>query len=93
MPNRPLLISGGIFLGILVGFGVALAREGLDDSVRTEREAEVILGTSVLSGVPEILTGQQLWHNTLRVCSVAVVTVVVAVGLGITIAHFSIRFL
>jgi|SRR5271165_131920 len=93
MPNRPLMIAGGVVLGILVGFGVGLAREGVDNSVRTEREAEAILGTSVLSGVPEILTGQQLWHNTLRLCSVALVTVVVAVGLGITIAHFTVRFL
>jgi polysaccharide chain length determinant protein (PEP-CTERM system associated) len=92
-PNRPMLIVGGMFLGLLIGIGVALAREVLDDCVRTEREAERILGTSVLSAVPEILNPQQLWQSTLRVCAVGVVTVVCSVGLGIGLAHFSIRFL
>jgi polysaccharide chain length determinant protein (PEP-CTERM system associated) len=92
-PNRPLMIVGGIFLGILIGFGVAIGREVLDDSVRNEREAERILGASVLSAVPEILNPQQLWQSTFRVCAVGVITVVCAVGMGIGIAHFSIRFL
>ncbi|MGC2110624.1 MAG: GNVR domain-containing protein [Candidatus Korobacteraceae bacterium] len=92
-PNRPLLIVGGIALGLLIGVGVALAREVLDDSVRNEREAERIIGASVLSAVPEILNPQQLWQNTLAVCVVAVITVVVAVGLGFGLAHFSARFL
>jgi len=46
----------------------------------------------VLSGVPEILTAQELWQSTLRICSVGVVTVVAAVALGIGISHFSVRF-
>ena len=92
-PNRPLLIICGIPFGILFGIGAALIRDALDDSVRNEREAERILGTSVLSGVPEILTASQMWHSTLRLCAVAAVTIVVSVGLGITIAHLSVRFL
>ncbi len=92
-PNRPLLVIGGTFLGILVGIGVAFLREMVDDSVRNEREAERILGAPVLSGVPEILTVQQLWHNMLRLSSVAIVTVVVGVGLGIGVAHLGVRFL
>jgi len=92
-PNRPLLLMGGIVLGILVGIGLALAREVVDDSVRNEREAERILSASVLVGVPEILTPNQIWHSTLRLCAVAAVTIVVAVGLGFEIAHFSVRFL
>jgi len=92
-PNRPLVVVGGILLGMLVGFGVAVARELVDDSVRNEREAERILGTSVLTSVPEILNARQMWQSTLRMCSVAVATVVVAIVLGIGIAHFSVRFL
>jgi polysaccharide biosynthesis transport protein len=90
-PNRPVMIAGGILFGILVGFGVAIAREVVDDSVRNDREAEQILGASVLTGVPEILTPQQLWHVTLKVCSVAVVTVVCAFVIGIGLSNFGLR--
>lgn len=92
-PNRPMFVAGGLVLGILVGFGVALGREALDDSVRNAREAERILGAPVLSGVPEILTVQQLWHSTLRLGAVATATVVVAITVGIGLAQFTTRFL
>ncbi len=92
-PNRPMLIVGGALLGILCGVGVALGREVLDDSIRNEREAERILGASVLTGIPEILNPQQLLQSTLRMCGVGVATVVVAIGLGIGLAHFGMRFL
>jgi polysaccharide biosynthesis transport protein len=92
-PNRPLFVLGGLVLGVLVGFGVAVAREVLDDSVRNAREAERILSAPVLSGVPEILTVQQLWHSTLRLGAVAAATMVVAVVAGIGLAQFSARFL
>jgi polysaccharide chain length determinant protein (PEP-CTERM system associated) len=90
-PNRPLMMIGGTLLGILVGLGVALGREVTDDCVRNEREAERILGTPVLSGVPEILTPQQLWQSTLKLGAVAATTFVVAVAAGIGLAHFTAR--
>jgi polysaccharide biosynthesis transport protein len=92
-PNRPLFVLGGLVLGVLMGFGVAVAREVLDDSVRNAREAERILGAPVLSGVPEILTVQQLWRSTLRMGAVAAATLVVAVVVGFGLAQFSARFL
>lgn len=92
-PNRPMFVIGGLLLGTLVGFGVALGREVLDDSVRNAREAERILGAPVLSGVPEILTVQQLWQSMLRLGAVAAVTLAVAVVAGIGLAQFTIRFL
>jgi polysaccharide biosynthesis transport protein len=92
-PNRPLFVLGGLVLGVLVGFGVAVAREVLDDSVRNAREAERILGAPVLSGVPEILTVQQLWQSTLRLGAVAAATLVVAVVAGFGLAQFTVRFL
>jgi polysaccharide chain length determinant protein (PEP-CTERM system associated) len=90
-PNRQIMIIGGMLLGILVGIGVALGREMIDDSVRNEREAERLLGAPVLSGVPRILTAQQLWRDAWRMCGVAAVTVMVAVGIGIGLANFSAR--
>jgi protein tyrosine kinase modulator len=91
-PDRPLIVFGGIVFGVLIGAGVGLAREVVDDSVRNEREAERILGARVLSGVPEILNAQQMWQSALKMCSVATATVVVAFVLGLGIAHFSGRF-
>ena len=92
-PNRPMFVAGGLVLGMLIGFGVALGREALDDSVRNAREAERILGAPVLSGVPEILTVQQLWHSILRLGAVATATMVVAIAVGIGLAQFTTRFL
>jgi len=92
-PNRPFLMVGGGLLGILIGIGVALAREVVDDSVRNEREAERILGAPVLTGVPEILTVQQLLHNTWRMGGVAVVMLLVAASLGFELAQVAERFL
>jgi polysaccharide chain length determinant protein (PEP-CTERM system associated) len=92
-PNRPMFVFGGLVLGVLVGFGIAVAREVLDDSVRNSREAERILGAPVLSGVPEILTVQQLWQSTLRLGALAAATLVVAVVVGFGLAQFSARFL
>src|SRR5271166_2302806 len=90
-PNRPLMMIGGVLLGILVGMGVALGREVMDDSVRNEREAERILGAPVLTGVPEILTVQQLLQSAWRIGGVAVVTVLVAVAAGWQLSHISER--
>jgi len=91
-PNRPFMMVGGTLVGILVGLGIALGREVTDDCVRNEREAERILGTPVLSGVPEILTAQQLWQSTLTLGAVAATTLAIAVVAGIGLAHFSARF-
>lgn len=91
-PNQRLMIIGGVVLGVLIGFGAALGREAIDDSVRNEHEAERILGVPVLSGVPEILTVQQLWHNTWKMGGVAAVTLLVAAGFGVQLAHLTERF-
>jgi len=92
-PNRSMFVLGGLVVGLLVGFGVAVAREVLDDSVRNAREAERILGAPVLTGVPEILTVQQLWRGTMRLGAVTAVTLVVAVVAGFGLAQVSERFL
>ena len=54
-PNRPLVYDRSDSGAYWLALESALAREVVDDSVRNEREAERILGASVLSGVPEIL--------------------------------------
>ncbi len=88
-PNRPLVVCIAIVMALLLGTGAALVREVIDDAVRNEREAEHILSAPVLSGVPEILTSNQMLHNAVRLSALAVVTIVVAVGMGIGIANLS----
>ncbi len=92
-PNRPLVVCIAVIMAVLFGTGAALAREVVDDAVRNEREAERILSAPVLSGVPEILSANQIWQNAVRLCAVGLATIVVAVGLGIAIANLSQRLL
>ena len=88
-PNRPLVVCIAVVMAVLLGTGATLVREVIDDAVRNEREAERILSAPVLSGVPEILTSNQMLHNAVRLSALAVVTIVVAVGMGIGIANLS----
>jgi capsule polysaccharide export protein KpsE/RkpR len=91
-PNRPLLFLGGLIGGVLIGIGVVVVMEIMDESVRDGRQAERILGKPVLTGIPEILTSQQQWNGRVRLCAASLTTVVTAVILGLGIAHFSVRF-
>ena len=91
-PNRPLLAFGGLIAGFFLGVIVAVAREVADESVRDEREVERILGRPVLTGVPEILTSQQLWSRRLRLGTVTASTLLVAVVIGFGAAHLTGRF-
>jgi polysaccharide chain length determinant protein (PEP-CTERM system associated) len=92
-PNRPLLISVGIVLGLLAGFGLAVAVEMSDESVRNEREAESIIGKGVLAGIPRIFTRQQRTINHLRTAVALALTVVIASGVGYFLSGFAKRFL
>jgi polysaccharide chain length determinant protein (PEP-CTERM system associated) len=91
-PNRPLLLLGGLVVGLLVGIGAAMVRDMSDETVRDSREAEKILGKPVLSGVPEILTAKEQWRNRLTLGAAGVATVMVALVTGMGIAHLSVRF-
>jgi len=92
-PNRGLLMTVGLVLGLLVGFGLAMAAEMSDESVRNEREAESIIGKGVLAGIPRIFTRQQRTLNHLRTAAALAITVVAASGLGYLLSGFAKRFL
>lgn len=91
-PNRGLLISVGIVLGILSGFGLAVALEMSDETVRTEREAEHIIGKGVLVGIPNIFTRQQRTLKQVRAAIALAATVVIAAGLGYMLSGVAARF-
>jgi polysaccharide biosynthesis transport protein len=92
-PNRPLLISVGVVLGLLAGFGMAVAVEMADESVRNEREAESIIGKGVLAGIPRIFTRQQRTLHHLRTAAALAITVVLASGAGYLLSGVAKRFL
>ena len=92
-PNRGLLMAVGIVLGILGGFALAVAVEMADETVRNEREAESIIGKSVLAGVPRIFTRQQRTIQHLRNAAALAITIVIASGVGYFLSGFAKRFL
>lgn len=91
-PNRGLLISVGVVLGILAGFGLAVGVEMSDETVRTEREAENIIGKGVLVGIPNIFTRQQRTLKQVRAAIALAATVVIALGVGYMLSGVAARF-
>ncbi len=53
-PNLKLNALLGLVLGLMLGFGVALLREQLDQAWRGEEELEVLLGVPVLAAIPDV---------------------------------------
>jgi capsular exopolysaccharide synthesis family protein len=52
-PNKPLNISLGVIIGLIVGVGLAFFIEYLDTSVKTIDDVERSLGTAVLGVIPQ----------------------------------------
>jgi uncharacterized protein involved in exopolysaccharide biosynthesis len=52
-PNRPLILSLGIFLAFFVSIASVLATELLRDTVHTPRELELFAGVPVIATIPE----------------------------------------
>jgi polysaccharide chain length determinant protein (PEP-CTERM system associated) len=63
-PNRPLINGAGLALGLALGLILAVAFEMLDPSVKTSREVNELLGTTVLAEIPVLVTLQD--ENRMR---------------------------
>jgi succinoglycan biosynthesis transport protein ExoP len=85
-PNRIMISFAGLIVGLLGGIGVAVAMEMMDQSVRSEREAEHLLGVPVLVGIPQMYTEAQKKSQKLRFAVAAILTIFVSSGLGIPIS-------
>ena len=81
-PNRLLISVAGLFVGLLAGAGLAAFAEMNDESVRSESEAGRILGKPVLTGVPQIVSTEELRRWRLRAIGAFVGTVAGSVALG-----------
>ena len=53
-PNHMQNAVLGLFFGLILGFGVALLRERLDDRLRGRRDLETYLGRPVLAMIPQV---------------------------------------
>ena len=86
-PKRFLLCFAGLVGGLVGGLGLAILAEMNDESVRSESEAEEIVGVSVLGQIPRFLTkAQRRWQKVRMLGAVAGVTASSAV-LGVLISY------
>ena len=62
-PKTMLILALGAFGGTLVGFGIALVRHSLDDSVRSPKQIREEIGLECLGQVPQLgtISGGPLW--------------------------------
>jgi capsular polysaccharide biosynthesis protein len=64
-PNRLLFTGGGLFGGIMIGFGIALMLEMRDKSIRTEADIDALLQLPTLALVPSVLETKSRSRNLL----------------------------
>lgn len=81
-PNRLLISVAGLFGGLLAGAGLAAFAEMKDESVRSETEAARILGKPVLSGIPKIVSTEELRKWRLHALGALAGTLIGSVALG-----------
>jgi succinoglycan biosynthesis transport protein ExoP len=91
-PNRILISLGGIFGGLLSGIGLAVVIEMADQSVRSEREAAMILGKPVLAGIPEVFTPQRVIARRVQATVALVATAAAAAALGVVLTRIGAAF-
>jgi tyrosine-protein kinase len=53
-PNKPLVAVAGLFVGVLLGIGLAFLRERLDDRLRGRADLESSLGVPVMAVIPQV---------------------------------------
>lgn len=85
-PNRLLISMAGLFGGLFCGIALAAFAETNDQSVRSETEAARIIGKPVLSGIPQIVSAQELRTWRLRALGALTATVVGSVALGFVLS-------
>jgi hypothetical protein len=81
-PNRVAICFGGLVLGLLGGVGLAIILEMMDQSVRSEHEANQLFGVPVVAGIPEMYTEAQTRSRSARFAVSAVGIAVLSGTLG-----------
>lgn len=81
-PNRPFISLAGLFGGLLAGMALASFADMNDLSVRSENEAARIVGSLVLSAVPEIVSAKKRRSQKLHVVGMVAATVTGSLAAG-----------
>ena len=90
MPRHQILFSvAGLVGGILAGCVLAGLAEVNDESVRTESEAALIVGKSVLAGVPLIVSGEERRRRRRLAVGMLAATLVGSVTIGVVLSIVS----
>ena len=84
-PNRPVVLLIGLIFGIGAGVGTASLQESTDHSVR--RTEDLPTAFPVLSGIPEIVTREDVLRKRRRMTMVGGITMLLVIGLLLGI-HF-----
>ncbi len=66
-PNKPLNMSLGGILGLIMGIGLTLVAENLDTSIGTIEEVESYLNISVIGVIPRITSEERRERGTIQV--------------------------
>ena len=61
-PDRPMIASVGVIVGLALGIGLAFARESFDPTIRDEDEASNILQMPTLVSIPDVTVKQNGVH-------------------------------
>jgi len=85
-PNRVGLILVGVVLALGAGSAFAVAREGLDHSIKTADELTSLSDLPLLASVPIMETDRERWNRRLR-WIVVVVGIVAAVAIALIVVH------
>ncbi len=88
-PNRTQIALGALFVGLFVGFGVAVVIDFSDTAVRGEKEAARILGAPVLAGIPMIVSQREVVLRRTRFAIAVAATIACSAGAGALITFVS----
>jgi uncharacterized protein involved in exopolysaccharide biosynthesis len=87
-PNRPRIALAGLVLAFGAGFGLALARELLDTSVKGPLELARIASAPILTAIPYIDTHGEVVGKRRRAVAVAALVVVLATAFFVGVHTF-----
>lgn len=89
-PNRPKFLALVFAAAFMAGAGALVAREGLDNSVRSPRDLLSIADSSMIVTIPYIATKAEARRKKLRIAAVATSFVVVCAS-ALTLTHLMFR--